>query len=129
MSQQDFLILFSNRLKFFLEQNSMTQKELADHLGVTAAAVSNWCNGIKTPRMSTIDSMCKLFGCNREDFYKEDSSKIAYYLNPETAAVAQQIFDDPDLHALFDAARDSKPEDLRTAADILKRFKETNPEG
>jgi hypothetical protein len=52
-----------------------------------------------------------------------------YYTNPETAKIAQQIFDDSDLHALFDAARDSKPEDLLMAADLLRRLKGTNPNG
>lgn len=49
-----------------------------------------------------------------------------YYLDEKTAEVAQEIFDDPDLHALFDAAKDSSPENLRLAAEMLKRLKETN---
>ncbi len=56
-----------------------------------------------------------------------DSS--GYYLNPETAKAAQEVFDDPNLRILFDAAKDSRPEDIRMAADMLKRFKETNPDG
>lgn len=130
MSEQDFLKAFANRLKYYLEQNDMTQKELAEKIGVTPAAVSNWCNGIKSPRMDAVDAMCRLFGCRREDFYKDPSeSEDIYYLNPETAKVAQEIFDDKDLRALFDAARDSKPEDLRMAAEMLRKFKATNPDG
>ena len=57
------------------------------------------------------------------------SEQVTYYTNPETAKVAQQIFDDPDLHALFDAAKDSKPEALKAAAVLLKTLKGTNPDG
>ena len=39
------------------------------------------------------------------------------------------IFDDSDLHALFDAAQNSKPEDLKMAADLLRRLKGTNIDG
>lgn len=46
-----------------------------------------------------------------------------YYLNNETAKVAQEIFEDRDLRILFDAARDSSPDDLRMAADLLRRLK------
>ena len=46
-----------------------------------------------------------------------------YYLNDETAKVAQEIFEDRDLRILFDAARDSSPDDLRMAADLLRRLK------
>lgn len=51
------------------------------------------------------------------------------YYEDGTAEIAQEIFENKDLHVLFDAARDSKPEDLQMAADLLKRLKATNPEG
>lgn len=52
-----------------------------------------------------------------------------YYLNNEAAQIAQEIFENKDMRILFDAARNSKPEDLKIAADMLRRFKKTNPEG
>lgn len=52
-----------------------------------------------------------------------------YYTDPETAQIAQEVFDDPDLRMLFSAARDAKPADIKLAADMLRRFKETNPDG
>lgn len=52
-----------------------------------------------------------------------------YYTDPETAQLAQEVFDNPDLRILFSAARDAKPEDIKLAADMLRRFKETNPDG
>lgn len=47
-----------------------------------------------------------------------------WYLNEETARVAQEVYEDPDLRLLFDAAKDSKPENIRLAAEMLQRFKE-----
>ena len=52
-----------------------------------------------------------------------------YYLNDETARIAQEIFDSPDLRLLFDAARKQRPENIRLAAEMLLRFKESNPDG
>lgn len=52
-----------------------------------------------------------------------------YYFSDETAQVAQEIFEKPGLRMLFDAARDAKPEDLITMANLLERLKKTNPEG
>ena len=52
-----------------------------------------------------------------------------WYINEETAKAAQEVFDDPDLRVLFDAARDSRPEDIRMAAELLRRLKRTNPDG
>ena len=59
----------------------------------------------------------------------ENDQPEQYYLNPETARIAQEVYDDPDLRLLFDASRDSKPEDIRMAAEMLRRFKDTNPSG
>lgn len=49
-----------------------------------------------------------------------------YYFNEDAAKMAQSIYEDRDLRILFDAAKDSTPEDLRMAADLLKRLKGTN---
>ena len=58
-----------------------------------------------------------------------DAQPGGYYVNEDTARTAQQIFDDPYLRILFDAAQDSRPEDLQMAADLLRRLKKTNPDG
>ena len=59
----------------------------------------------------------------------EATDNIGWYLDPETAKVAQEVFENPETRMLFDAARNAKPEDIRLAAEMLKRFKETNPDG
>ena len=52
-----------------------------------------------------------------------------YYQNDEARQAAQKAFDDPDLRILFDAAKCSRPEDIRMAAEMLRRLKGTNPDG
>lgn len=52
-----------------------------------------------------------------------------YYLNDETAEMAQELYADKNMRLLFDAAKNSKPQDLQMAADLLKRLKETNLDG
>lgn len=54
---------------------------------------------------------------------KEKEGGEKYYLNDETAAMAQELFENPELRVLFDAARDADPEDLKTAYDILIALK------
>jgi len=52
-------------IKKQLLANGMNMTDLAKELGVTIAAVSNWCKGIKSPRMTKVDKMCKIFNCSR----------------------------------------------------------------
>ena len=50
--------------------------------------------------------------------------KSTNYLNPETAEMAQQIYEDKELRALFDAARDANPATLQATHLFLKALKE-----
>lgn len=109
-----------------LEKN-LTMKELANLVGVSEATISRWESGdIENMKRDKISALVKVLGIPLEVIMEWEDG---YYLNPETANVAQEIFDNPDLRALFDAGRDSKPEDLRMAADLLTRLKETNRDG
>ena len=56
-----------NRLLAKLNASGKTQAELADYLEVTQAAVSNWVNGVKLPRMGKIDKICEFLNCSRSD--------------------------------------------------------------
>ena len=128
MPIKDFNQVFSERLRFYLDKFQLSQLDLAKKLDVSAASVSDWCNGRKTPRMSKVDAMCNIFHCRRSDL-TEEANEDDYYINPETAKVAQEVFENPEMRVLFDAARGSRPEDIQMAADMLKRFKETNKDG
>jgi hypothetical protein len=79
--------------------------------------------------MDKIDLLCHYFNCSRFDIMEEHQEAQEYYLNPEAAAIGQEVFNNPDLRILFDAAKDVKPENIRLAAEMLRRFKETNPDG
>ncbi len=53
-----------------------------------------------------------------------DTPKIApYYINENTASIAQDIYKSKELRLLFDAARDAQPEDIQTAYDMLLALK------
>ena len=49
-----------------------------------------------------------------------------YYINPDTAKIAQWIFDNRDMRLLFESAKGNSPENLRLAAELLERMKKTN---
>lgn len=52
---------------------------------------------------------------------KEESP--IYYTNEETAAVAQEIFENKELRALFSVQRDMEPEDLRALHNMALALK------
>ena len=52
---------------------------------------------------------------------ESDSEK--YYLNNETAQVAQEIFENKELKALFDVQRDMEPDDLKALHNMALALK------
>lgn len=78
MSEQEFNKIFSKRLKYYLHQYNMTQSELASRLGVSPQSVTNWCKGVKSPRMDKIDAMCKFFNIKRSDLMEEQKEELPH---------------------------------------------------
>ena len=124
--------IFARNLTYYMNRNKVNGVTLAKYMKVSSATVSDWMHGKKMPRVDKLKSLSNFFRINMTDLTDdadEKSQQDDYYINPETAKVAQAIFDDSDLHALFDAAQNSKPEDLKMAADLLRRLKGTNIDG
>ena len=124
--------IFARNLTHYMNRDKVNGVTLAKYMKVSSATVSDWMHGKKMPRVDKLKSLSNFFRINMTDLTDdadEKSQQDDYYINPETAKVAQAIFDDTDLHALFDAAQNSKPEDLKMAADLLRRLKGTNIDG
>ena len=131
MNEDDRLI-FGRNLSHYMNRDHVNGVTLAKYMKVSSATISDWMHGKKMPRVDKLKSLANFFRINMSDLTDEADEKFqqdTYYIDPETAKVAQAIFDDSDLHALFDAAQDSKPEDLKMAADLLRRLKGTNSDG
>ena len=133
--------MFYDRFKSLCEMKGISPTRASILIGFSKGSVAYWKKKMEAgedvmPDSRVAEKIADFFNVStdyllgREE--EEDLARLdgeGYYLDPETAKVAQELFDDPDLRVLFDAARDSKPEHLQLAADILRKFKETNPDG
>lgn len=124
MSKDIIRKLFARNLTYLLESNGLKQKDLADYMKVSSSTVSDWCNGIKMPRMDKIQSIANWLGVDLSDLLEDTSEKQeqGYYLDEETRQIAQEIVENPSLRALFDASRNVKPEDLEFVKDLLLKL-------
>lgn len=124
MSEKEFNAVFSKRLRYYLEKNDMTQNDLAKRLGVGTTSVYNWVNGIKSPRMDKVDSMCKIFNCKRSDLMEEkEDSDDSYYLNDDAREMAQFLYNNPEYKVLFDTTRKVKKEDIDFVKQMIDRVR------
>ena len=124
----------AKNIRYLRRKKEMSQDALADLIGYKSyTTVQKWEMGVSEPPIKQLRRMADLFGVDINDMATVDIEKKelepeppAYYLNPETAAIAQEVFENPHIRVLFDAAKDCRPEDIKMAADLLQRLKETN---
>lgn len=115
--------------KKLCEQNGVTHADVSKATGVAKATLSEWKKGTYTPKTDKLQKIAEYFGVTIEYLmtgqHPEQTSESGkkYYFDDTTAAAAQELFEEPGLRLLFDAARGSDPEALKLAADMLRRMK------
>ena len=128
-----------------MKQHNETFSSLARVCGGRPSTFTDWRAQLYDPKVEKLAKIAKHWGMSTDalldqisignssasyDFSssfqasEEESTDKKYYFDDETAAIAEEIFKDSNLRALFDAARGTKPEEMRLAADMLTKFKE-----
>lgn len=128
MSEDEQKRVFATNLCNILEERQKSQREIARALRVTPQAVNSWCLGLSLPRMGKIQKLADYLNVPKSRLIEENTDN-GYYTVDGVAEIAQQILDNPNMRALFDAARDCTPEDMQLAVEMLERFRRTNPDG
>lgn len=121
---------FQNVFKQLRLASSFTQAEMAEKLGISKSTISMYENGNREPDFETLEKIADFFNVDI-DYLLGRTNKTAllpesagqYYINHKTAAVAQEIFENKELRALFDVQRDMEPDDLRALHNIALALK------
>ena len=111
-----------------MEEKGMKHSDVSKATGISTSALTDWKKGRYQPKADKIQKIAELFGVSVEYLMTGEKQKD-YYLNEETAQIAQRVFDTPELRILFDAAKGVSPENIKLAAQMLEKMKETNIDG
>ena len=107
----------------------LTMKELADKVGVSEGIISRWESGeIKNMRRDAVANLAKALLINPKVLMDWDDDEPAYYFDPETAALAQELKDNPEYRALLDASKGLKPESVKEVMAFIK-YQKAKEEG
>lgn len=108
-----------------LQKHGVSTYRVSKDTGIAQSVFSSWKNGISTPKQDKMKKIADYFGVSVDYLMtgKEKEGGEKYYLNDETAEMAQHLFENKELRVLFDAAKDASPEDLKTTYDMLMALK------
>ena len=117
------------------DQAGVSDYKVAKETGVSRSAFTDWKNGESKPKRENLEKIAEYFGVPVEYLItgkhpeRESDSGKKYYFSDEAAEMAQEIFENKDLRALFDATRKLSPEMLRSFEAFARAMKESNPDG
>ena len=78
----------SKNLLYYRKKAGLTQKQLADMIGVKNTAVSNWESGNNSIDIDTLCSVCDVFGITLNDIYGGYSEKSTALSDDEMNLIA-----------------------------------------
>lgn len=129
-------------IKDYRLKNSLTMQEFADRAGLSKGYISmvenehNPSTGKPiTPGLESYKSLANAMRMSLDELLKRvdpdspvniegdnltEHGSETYYLDPETARLAQEALEDPDLRILLSAKRDLSPEAMKHIMDTVK---------
>lgn len=109
--------------KDLCRKKGVTPSEVSRATGVATSALTEWKKGRYAPKADKLAKIADYFGVSVEYLMTGEEPEEGYYINPETAEVAQKIFENEDLRLLFDVAKDVTPEQLKLLHDLALSWK------
>jgi transcriptional regulator with XRE-family HTH domain len=108
-----------------LKKTNKTTYRVSKDTGISQSVFSAWKTNRSTPKQDKLQKIADYFNVTIEYLMTgEDSSgEKKYYLNDETAEIAQRVFEDENLRVLFDAAKNASPEDIQATYNVLLALK------
>jgi len=123
-------------IRYLRKKRGLSQEQLADKLGYKSfTTIQKWESGVAEPSVMVVKKLADMFNVNMVNMTTVDieaqengnqlgeKKSSGYYVDGETAEVAQKIMDNPELKLLFEDAANTRPEDLETVHQMLLALK------
>jgi len=123
-------------IRYLRKKRGLSQEQLADKLGYKSfTTIQKWESGVAEPSVMVVKKLADMFNVNMVNMTTVDieaqengnqlgkKKSSGYYVDGETAEVAQKIMDNPELKLLFEDAANTWPEDLETVHQMLLALK------
>jgi len=108
------------------KSKGLTLKDVAKALHTTEQTINKYeLEIVRNIPLEKIEKLANLYGVSPAYIMGWDEGEPevpSYYYDPETAELAQALFNRPELKILFDASRDASKEDIEMAAEIIRKM-------
>ena len=114
--------LIVKRIKERRLELNLSYQDIADATGLSKSTIQRYETGsIRKLPVNQIEDIAKALHVT-PGYLMGWEDTPGYYTDPETARLAQEAANDPDMRLLLDAKRDLSPEDMKVIIDMAKRL-------
>ena len=101
----------------------LTQKELAEKVGVSTITIQQYERNVRTPRLEIAEKIAKILG---DEWYKKDVERNdkELELQLEAAYKAQFSFDEEDMEKIFESMKMLNADGQRVAVERIQELTE-----
>lgn len=110
-----------DRIKRLRESRNMSQAELANELGISNGLIAMYETGKRYPSRKRLEQIADYFNVSMDYLTGREIGSI-YYLDPNVAQIAQELYDNKGMRMLMDASRNLSKDDLLLAISIVNRM-------
>ncbi len=104
-----------------LAKRGLKAFDVSKATGISSSTLTDWKKGRSIPKQDKMQKIANYLGVSVE-YLMTGKEKDSYYLNEETAKLAQEMFEDPDMRSLFDMKRKMPPERFKAHMDFIKNL-------
>lgn len=115
MSEKELTELIE-KIKLRRLELGLSYQELSDLTGINKSTLQRYETGfIKKVPINQVQIIAKALNVTLGYLmgWENNKENQTYYLNPEAAKMAQEIYDNPQYKVLFDATKKLKPESIK----------------
>lgn len=134
-------MFFAKNVRYLRTKRRWSQEDLANRLGYKSfTTIAKWESGVSEPSIKKAQSVATVFGEDvrrlidvdieqEQDQQRTSDDGSMYYLDPEAAEMAKEMYERPELKALFDASRNVTREDIEAVSMLLARMNREESNG
>lgn len=120
MSDEEQKRILSKNLRYYLEINNKTQKEVADAIGVSTQTFNTWCMGIAVPRIGKVELLARYFGILKSDLIDPRDTDFASKYDLEVARLLNEVKNNSQLRNLVKHYIQLTPEQQANIANLVE---------
>ena len=112
---------FADRLKELRTIKGLYQGDIAEILGVTRQAVSQYERGEREPSLEMLEKLADYFNVD-VSYLVGKENKSTYFIDPEVAEIADFLHKHPRHKTLFEASKKLTDEDVQFVIGMIERM-------